>query len=559
MMALRRIDPHSEGFGGSAQARPWVLGMFIVLLGSAFCTSATAQRAECRGASPLTTPLTVEWKYTGNYFGNNPSAPVIAKDAAYFVTGNHAYAVSLTNGSLKWRYPSDPAVAMPALVVVTPAVVEGVVYLGAGDGLYALNAADGTLKWHYTSNGGVATTPVSYNNAIYFISGIGRIHAVNVETGDSIGGVWKNGTALGVDAGGAAIADATVANGIIYFTTSNEVLHAIDLSTGVQRWYARPGSVDRIAVPVVAGESVIVADGNFLNSWRAVTGQKRWTVPLPSNAVVPPTVDPDGNTYVVTDNREIYALNTRGRGIWPKPATVDYVPLAAPTYADGLLIVPTSNGGIYAFDAANGELKWHYLLSPTSTNITRIPTKINVGASAVASNGVLYVLSDDGALTAFSHDAPDSLPPTITELDPEQGEYLNGRAPFHIGAKIADEGSGIDLRTLKLSLDGRDIPKFAPGEEISGKEGFIFELDTYRLDYTTHDTEGRSSALRDGHHTATISAKDWKGNQVMKTWLFTIDDTAPRKSQRPRSQTPGGTGGFPGSPGSGPGAKGLGG
>jgi len=551
-MALWRIHPQSEGFGGSAQARrPWALGMLVLLLGGAMSAPATAQRASCRGGSPLTTPLTVEWKYTGNYFGNNPAAPVISKDTAYFVTGNHAYAVSVASGALKWRYPSDPATALPALVVVTPAVVEGVVYLGAGDGLYALNAADGTLKWHYTSNGGVATTPVAYNNAIYFISGIGRIHAVSVETGDSIGGVWKTGATLGVDAGGAAIADAAVANGIIYFTTSNEVMHAIDLSTGVQRWYARPGTVDRISVPVVSGESVVIANGNFLSSWRAITGQKRWTLPLTSNAVVPPAVDPDGNTYVVTDNREIYAINPRGRGMWAKPAMVDYVPLAAPTYSDGLLFVPTANGGIYAFDAATGELKWHYLLTPTSTNINKIPAKVNVGASAVASNGVLYVLSDDGALTAFSHDAPDSLPPAITDLDPEQGEYLSGRAPFHIGAKIADEGSGIDLRTLKLNLDGRDIPKYAPGEEVSGKEGFIFELDTYTLDYTTHDTEGRSSALRDGHHTATISVKDWKGNQVTKSWLFTIDDTVPRKSRKPKAPGQGGPGGFPGSPGSG--------
>ena len=94
-----------------------------------------------------------------------------------------------------------------------------------------VNTVDGLLKWHYTANGGVATTPVSYNSAIYFISGVGRIHAVNTESGDSIGGVWKNGTQLGVDAGGAAIADAGVANGIIYYVTTNEILHAIDLGT----------------------------------------------------------------------------------------------------------------------------------------------------------------------------------------------------------------------------------------------------------------------------------------------------------------------------------------
>jgi hypothetical protein len=120
---------------------------------------------------------------------------------------------------------------------------------------------------------------------------------------------------------------------------------------------------------------------------------------------------------------------------------------------------------------------------------------------------------------------------------------LHGRAPFHIGAKISDEGSGIDLSSLKFSLDGRSIPRFAPGAEISGSEGFLFELDNYTLDYNTRETEGRSSALRDGHHTATITVKDWKGNEMTKSWLFTVDDTIPRKAKRPTNQPPGTSGG----------------
>ncbi len=543
-MSFWRTHPQTEGFQRSA--RMWRLctaGLAALALTAVVPAAALAQGQ----SGKLGTPLSVEWKYTGTYFGNNPASPVVVKDTAYFVTGNHAYAVNLANGSLKWRYPSDPATALPALVVVTPAVFNGVVYLGSGDGLYALNTVDGLLKWHYTANGGVATTPVSYNSAIYFISGIGRIHAVNTESGDSIGGVWKNGTQLGVDAGGAAIADAGVANGIIYYVTTNEVLHAIDLGTGVQRWFGRPGSVDRTSVPTVNGESVITANGNFVTAWRAITGQKRWSITLNSNAVVPPAVDSEGNTYVVTDNKEIFAISPRGRGFWAKPAMVDYVPLAAPTVADGLLIVPTAGGGIYAFEAATGALKWQYVLSPTSTNINKIPTKINVGASPVALNGVLYVLSDDGALTSFRQDAPDTLPPTITDVEPEQGDYLSGRAPFHVGAKISDEGSGLDLSTLTLKLDGRNIPRYAPGAEVSGKEGFLFELDTYILDYTTHEAEGRSTSLRDGHHTATISVKDWKGNLATKIWNFTIDDTIPRKSRRPANQPAvGGAGGFGG-------------
>ncbi|HLJ54612.1 MAG TPA: PQQ-binding-like beta-propeller repeat protein, partial [Chthonomonadaceae bacterium] len=381
-MTLWRTRPQAEGIRVAApDLRRRIAALSLTFVAAGLAAAAQAQPT---GSGKLIAPLTVEWKYTGTYYGNNPASPVVEKDTAYFVTGNHAFAVNIGTGSLKWRYPSDAAVAMPALVSVTPTVNNGVMYIGAGDGLYALNTSDGSLKWHYLITGGVSTTPVVYNNAVYFVSGIGRIHAVGADTGDSIGGVWKTGGQLGIDAGGTPIADASISNGIIYYVTTNEVLHAIDLGTGVQRWYGRPGTVDRTSLPTINGESVITASGNFLTAWRSVTGQKRWSATLNSNAVVPPAVDADGNTYVVTDNREVYAITPRGRAGWPRPARVDYLPLASPTVADGLLIIPTANGGIYAFDTVSGTLKWHYLLSPTSTNINRIPTKVNVGASPVA-------------------------------------------------------------------------------------------------------------------------------------------------------------------------------
>ena len=318
-MTLWRTQPRPRSL--SRLTPQWQQAAALAALVLSACSGSTALAQGAASADPgkLATPLSEEWKYTGSYFGNNPAAPVVVKDTAYFVTGSHAYAVSLANGALKWRYPADPAASIPALVLVNPTVLNDVVYLGAGDGLYALNTADGTLKWHYSANGGVATTPVAYNGAMYFISGVGRIHAVNTDAGDSIGGVWKTGTTLGVDAGGATIADAGVANGIIYYVTTNEILHAIDLSTGVQRWYGRPGTVDRTSVPTMNGESVVTANGNFLTAWRAITGQKRWSITLSSNAVVPPAVDSEGNTYVVTDTKEIYAIGPRGRGMLDSP------------------------------------------------------------------------------------------------------------------------------------------------------------------------------------------------------------------------------------------------
>src|SRR5438046_848364 len=55
----------------------------------------------------LSVPMAVSWKYTANPSKNNPSAPAVVGDTAYFSNGNRMYAVDANTGAFKWRYPQD--------------------------------------------------------------------------------------------------------------------------------------------------------------------------------------------------------------------------------------------------------------------------------------------------------------------------------------------------------------------------------------------------------------------------------------------------------------------
>ena len=117
-MSLWRTDPRTEGFHFHICSPPAMRRLGPLLVVAAVSSGigggrAFAQAKGLQTSDKLTTPLSVEWKYTGNYFGNNPASPVVVKDSAIFVTGNHAYAVSLRTGALRWRYPSDSATALP--------------------------------------------------------------------------------------------------------------------------------------------------------------------------------------------------------------------------------------------------------------------------------------------------------------------------------------------------------------------------------------------------------------------------------------------------------------
>lgn len=520
----------------------------LALLLSA-CAALPARRAEAQAAdSPIDTPMAVLWKHTSAGYGNNPAAPVYADGTIYYASGKTVYAVDAKQGSLKWRFPTDTATTLAAPVITAPTVSGDTVYVSALDGLYAFAVEDGTKRWFISVPNGVAYSPVVFKDAVYVVGQNNRLYAADVKTGDLLPGVWSVKGKAGVDLGGDVTSGVSASGGFLYYVTGNQVLHAIDLSSGALRYANRIQGDTRIALPIVTGETFYLATGSTLSKYRT-NGIRIWPLRLYSDAAAPPATDAAGNAYIVTVDRYVYAISPLSRSLWKKSVRVDEEVLSSPVVADNLLIVTTARGGVNAFDLATGDLKWTYILAPSGTNASYLPLITNIASTPIAMGGTLYVLSDDGALTAFRHDAPDSQPPTITRLIPEQGDYLNGRPPFHISAKVSDDGSGVNVSSLRVQLDGKDIARRPPGTETSEKDGFVWDANDGTVDYYTQDSDaGRGSNLSDGHHKVTITVKDWMGNAASKTWTFVVDDTIPRRAIK-RANPPGGSGGRPGSSG----------
>jgi eukaryotic-like serine/threonine-protein kinase len=511
--------------------------------------AARAQQGEANAA--LTPPLAVNWKFSSNYFPNNSAAPTMDATTAYFGQGNRFFAVNKETGALKWQYPADKS-TLTTIITATPTVSDGTVYFSAADGVYALDAETGKQKWApFTIRTGVYTNIAVYQDTILFGGSNSRLYALDAKTGTPRPGAWSTGGRPGLEVGD-FITDLVVAEDNIYFITSDQVLHSFSLVTGARRWAVRlTGAGIRTSTPVVSGEFLYIAAGNRLLNVRRNNGQVRWQIALPAEAAGFPAVDPDGNCYVATANRNVFAIDIRGRGIWKFGAATDNEILSAPAYADKTVFVTTTQGGVWAFDAATGNMAWNYTVEPTSSNPNTIPTLTNIAARPVVSEGSLYVLSDDGALTSFRADAPDTLAPRVTNVFPAQGEYLSGRPPFTVRAKVLDEGSGLKMDTLSVKIDDRSIPRRPAGRDNIYKPGFYYAPESQTVTYTIQEGAEGQTALRDGHHTATISVSDWKGNVTTKTWSFTIDDTIPRRTTRPSTGTGIGGGRPPGAGGGG--------
>lgn len=95
----------------------------------------------------------------------------------------------------------------------------------------------------------------------------------------------------------------------------------------------------------------------------------------------------------------------------------------------------------------------------------------------------------------------DDRSPDITDLLPANGERVGERGRTRVGARLSDEGSGVDPDSVRIRLNGRDVTADA---RVSAEEVvFRDELDP-------------------GRYTAEVVVRDQAGNQTRKAWTFDV-------------------------------------
>jgi outer membrane protein assembly factor BamB len=512
-------------------------------------------------AEKVTLPLVLNWRYTTNYAPYNTSSPAVVGDTVYFAGGNRVYAVNVQSGALKWRFPQDQPLS--TLIAASPAVVGDMVYVGALDGkLYALNAGSGKQAWAFDTRSTIGSSPTVVDGTIYFGSGDGKVWAIDAKTGEP-SAPWKGVVKSSDEITGAP----AVANGFVYALSLDQVLHAVGSATGKERWQQRVSGSVLNKSPIAVGDFVYVANGSNLNCFVGRSGVLKWFQALASDISVTPAINDEG-IFLVTNDGRVRSYEPRtGRPRWKVEPKLDFDVLAPPTISGNTLLIGTVEGGVYALDTTTGAIKWTYHLYPASNSTETIAQSATIAAAPVISDGTIYLVSDDG-LAAFRSDSIDTTAPVVSDIEPDMGIVINGAPPIHFEAKIIDEGSGINVDTVKLLLDGIGIAKKPEGRDNDDKPGYKYDVREGVIEYDTPVPNGASTVvpLGDGKHVITVMASDWKGNTVTKSWSITVDNSIAQRYIRKRdvraAQNRGGSGGGPGGLGGsgsgGPGGRGSG-
>ena len=441
----------------------------------------------------LTTPLSLLWRHTTTSARNNPASPVYASGTAYFTSGGFLYAINAADGTTRWQYPQGKAASYFA---TTPALAGGALFLTDDNGqAYRLDAATGQQTWVRKLDGAIRSAPIVSGGVVYFGSGNSHCYALNADTGQVI---WD------VAADGPVSASPTVTGGLVVFASSDDNVYSLNARTGRKAWAAPFDADPSTAAPIFDGTTLYVTSGDTIYRLDPSNAGRRGPIKLPTNVLLPPTISGD-SLYVITQSNALYALTSGGRERWR--VILDAAATAPPLLAGGLLIVTTQTGVLSGYDAATGKLTWRYSVQASATDSQPKYPTASINAAPIVADGTLYVVSDDGSLSAFRADAPDDIKPQLTQLVPEAGAVVRS-ANLTYGALLVDDGTGINPSSVSVSVDGQADARalYHAGQNAV---------------YNTPTTP-----LKEGVHQITVKAADWRGNALAQTWSFTVQDRA---------------------------------
>jgi outer membrane protein assembly factor BamB len=257
-------------------------------------------------------------------YGTMSASPAVVNGIVYVIGGNDemnpdniVYALNASTGAALWRFLGFSSFA-------TPTVVNGTVYIGNEDGnLYALNASTGTLIWAYRDPlGGFAGTAAVVNGVAYVETDRGSVNAIGTQPLNAGKLLWQRTTGEG----GPDASSPAVANNTVFAGTFDGHLLALDAVTGSVDWSVATGAPVRSAA-VANGVVYFTSENNIFYAVSAANGEILRRARIGSTLIGSPAVS-DGVVYVAPEGGAIYAfslppnLNTNAVPRVPIPASL---------------------------------------------------------------------------------------------------------------------------------------------------------------------------------------------------------------------------------------------
>ena len=485
------------------------------------------------------------WRWLPSSGVASVGAPLIDGDHIYVASGGRVYCVDRVTGNKIWQFP--PEAPIPGAFRTTPILSNGVL-VGLGDNkiAYGIDPGSGEEKWSFVMPNRSIYQPVEADKFVVIEESDNSLIAIDPTTGKS---VWNSQDTQ--DIAPYRISDGlmgqigAMGSTVFYFTNTFQ-MHAISAVSEKELWTlpVRFSQLSSAARPIVYAGTIYVTSGPYLVAVNPATGTALWQTNTGFGTIsYNPAPSPAG-IFVISDEGQVMVYdesNGHPATIMSQPATITSAPAASPTAVGSKLIIPTTSGAIDLFDPVTQSVIWSYIVRPinegpatpaqnqaggrgqgpgaarqqgSQTSTSKEPvTEVVASGSAVLDGTTLIVPEMDTSLIAFDSTlGVDLTPPKVEMLFPNAGDQVSGQPPLLLYFKARDWGSGINEKTLKVTIDGKPYD-------------YTFKHDG-RL-WVTFSNETKNRPLSDGRHDILVDVSDWMNNVAHQHFSITIDNTLP--------------------------------
>ena len=228
----------------------------------------------------------------------------------------------------------------------------------------------GGTKWVFKTGGPIVSSPAIAGGVVYITSLDGYLYAIDEETGKE---KWRFKSRMPI------ASSPTVADGTLYFVSSTGALAAIDLETGKPRW-------------VFATEFERKFEAKNLHGYPSAsqTIPDAWDMFTSSPAVV------NASVYFGSGDGNVYAVDAKSGTLQWKFSTRDVVH-ASPAVAGGTLFIGSWDSTLYALDIETGQQKWAFKAGDDPV----IHNQVGFQSSPAVVDGTVYVGCRDAHVYAI--------------------------------------------------------------------------------------------------------------------------------------------------------------
>lgn len=212
-------------------------------------------------------------------------------------------------GILIWNYTTANQVQS------SPIYYENRIYFGSDDSnIYCLNAENGKKLWNYTAKNLVQSTPAIYSEQLYVGSSDFSLYCLEASTGEYI---WNYKTE------GPIVSSPLVVNDTVVIGSFDNIVYAVDALNGSLKWKFETG-FEIWASPAYADNCIYIGslDGYLYSLWLE-NGTERW------------------NFTTITEHWE--------KGIYSTCAI-----------SGEKLFFGSEDRNVYCLDITNGDIIWYY-------------------------------------------------------------------------------------------------------------------------------------------------------------------------------------------------------